>query len=142
MNRNNIRFGYTFDDLILVPRGSSVLPNQVDVRTRLSRNLSLNIPIVSAAMDTVTESETAITVARQGGLGFIHRNMSIERQAIEVEKVKKSESGMIVDPITIEPEKKIHEVLEIMEKYRISGVPVVKKGNLVLSEEQAILLMQ
>ncbi len=131
MNRNNIRFGYTFDDLILVPRGSSVLPNQVDVRTRLSRNLSLNIPIVSAAMDTVTESDTAITVARQGGLGFIHRNMSIERQAIEVEKVKKSESGMIVDPITIEPEKKIHEVLEIMEKYRISGVPVVKKGNLV-----------
>lgn len=131
MNRNDIRFGYTFDDLILVPRGSSVLPNQVDVRTRLSRNLSLNIPIVSAAMDTVTESDTAITVARQGGLGFIHRNMSIERQAIEVEKVKKSESGMIVDPITIEPEKKIHEVLEIMEKYRISGVPVVKKGSLV-----------
>jgi len=131
MNRNNIRFGYTFDDLILVPRGSSVLPNQVDVRTRLSRNISLNIPIVSAAMDTVTESETAITVARQGGLGFIHRNMSIERQAIEVEKVKKSESGMIVDPITIDPEKKIHDVLEIMEKYRISGVPVVKKGNLV-----------
>jgi IMP dehydrogenase len=131
MNRNNIRFGYTFDDLILVPRGSSVLPNQVDVRTRLSRNVSLNIPIVSAAMDTVTESETAITVARQGGLGFIHRNMSIERQAIEVEKVKKSESGMIVDPITIEPERKIYEVLEIMEKYRISGVPVVKKGNLV-----------
>ncbi|MFH1242893.1 MAG: IMP dehydrogenase [Pseudomonadota bacterium] len=131
MNRNEIRFGYTFDDLILIPRRSSVLPSQVDVRTRLSRNLRLNIPIVSAAMDTVTESQTAITLARQGGLGFIHRNMSIEKQALEVEKVKKSESGMIVDPITIEPERKIHEVLEIMEKYRISGVPVVKKGNLV-----------
>ena len=131
MNRNNIGFGYTFDDLILVPRRSSVLPSQVDVKTRLSRNFSLNIPIVSAAMDTVTESETAITIARQGGLGFIHRNMSVEKQALEVEKVKKSESGMIVDPITIEPEQKIHEVLEIMGKYRISGVPVVKKGNLV-----------
>lgn len=131
MNRNNIGFGYTFDDLILVPRRSSVLPSQVDVKTRLSRNFSLNIPIVSAAMDTVTESETAITLARQGGLGFIHRNMSVEKQALEVEKVKKSESGMIVDPITIEPEQKIHEVLEIMGKYRISGVPVVKKGNLV-----------
>ena len=131
MNRNNIGFGYTFDDLILVPRRSSVLPSQVDVKTRLSRNLSLNIPIVSAAMDTVTESETAITIARQGGLGFIHRNISVEKQALEVEKVKKSESGMIVDPITIKPEQKIHEVLEIMGKYRISGVPVVKKGNLV-----------
>ena len=131
MNRNNIGFCYTFDDLILVPRRSSVLPSQVDVKTRLSRNFSLNIPIVSAAMDTVTESETAITIARQGGLGFIHRNISVEKQALEVEKVKKSESGMIVDPITIEPEQKIHEVLEIMGKYRISGVPVVKKGNLV-----------
>ncbi len=131
MNRDEIRFGYTFDDLILVPQRSSVLPSQVDVRTRLSRNLRLNIPIVSAAMDTVTESQTAITLARQGGLGFIHRNMGIEKQALEVEKVKKSESGMIVDPITIEPERKIHEVLEIMERYRISGVPVVKEGNLV-----------
>lgn len=131
MSEKDVRFGYTFDDLILVPRHSAVLPSQVDVRTRLSRNLALNIPIVSAAMDTVTESQTAITLARQGGLGFIHRNMSIERQALEVEKVKKSESGMIVDPITIEPEQKIYEVLEIMEKYRISGVPVVKGGNLL-----------
>ncbi len=129
--RSDIGFGYTFDDLILVPGRSSVLPSQVDVSTKLSRNLKLNIPIVSAAMDTVTESATAITLARQGGLGFVHRNMSIEAQALEVEKVKKSESGMIVDPITIEPEQKIHEVLEIMEKYRISGVPVVKEGNLV-----------
>jgi IMP dehydrogenase len=131
MNMNNVSYGFTFDDLILIPSHSHVLPGEVDVRTRLSRNITLNIPIVSAAMDTVTESETAITIARQGGLGFIHKNMSIERQSLEVEKVKKSESGMIVDPITIEPDRKIYEVLEIMEKYRISGVPVVKKGNLV-----------
>ena len=130
MSRNDIRYGYTFDDLVLVPGSSHVLPGQVDVKTKLSRNLDLNVPIVSAAMDTVTESETAITMARQGGIGFIHKNMSIERQGIEVEKVKKSESGMIVDPITIEPDHKIYEVLEIMEKYRISGVPVVKDGNL------------
>ena len=131
MDANFIEYGFTFDDLILVPARSNILPNQVDVRTRLSRNIALNVPIVSAAMDTVTESETAITMARQGGLGFIHKNMSIERQALEVEKVKKSESGMIVDPITIEPDHKIYEVLEIMKKYRISGVPVVKEGNLV-----------
>ncbi|OPX37537.1 MAG: IMP dehydrogenase [Desulfobacteraceae bacterium 4484_190.1] len=130
MSRNNIRYGYTFDDLVLVPGSSHVLPGQVDVKTKLSRNLNLNIPIMSAAMDTVTESETAITMARQGGIGFIHKNMSIKRQGVEVEKVKKSESGMIVDPITIEPDHKIYEVLEIMEKYRISGVPVVKDGNL------------
>ncbi|MCD6561809.1 MAG: IMP dehydrogenase [Deltaproteobacteria bacterium] len=130
MSRNDIRYGYTFDDLVLVPGSSHVLPGQVDVKTKLSRNLDLNIPIMSAAMDTVTESETAITMARQGGIGFIHKNMSIKRQGVEVEKVKKSESGMIVDPITIEPDHKIYEVLEIMEKYRISGVPVVKDGNL------------
>ena len=131
MDSKTIRFAYTFDDLILIPDKSAVLPNQVDVKTRLSRNISLNIPIVSAAMDTVTESATAITLARQGGLGFIHKNMSIEKQALQVEKVKKSESGVIVDPVTIEPDRKIYEVLEIMEKYSISGVPVVKSGNLV-----------
>ena len=131
MSMKHIPFGYTFDDVILVPARSSVLPGEVDVRTQLSRNISLNIPLVSAAMDTVTESKTAITVARQGGIGFVHKNMSVERQALEVEKVKKSESGMIVDPITIEPEKKIYEVIEIMEKYQISGVPVVKGENLV-----------
>ncbi|MBW1798523.1 MAG: IMP dehydrogenase, partial [Deltaproteobacteria bacterium] len=131
MNMNDVPYGFTFDDLILVPGHSHVLPGEVDVKTRLSRNITLNIPIVSAAMDTVTEAQTAITIARQGGLGFIHKNMSVERQSLEVEKVKKSESGMIVDPITIEPDRKIHEVMEIMEKYRISGVPVVKKGNLV-----------
>ena len=131
MDGQIIKEGLTFNDLLLVPRESNVLPKDVDVKTELSRNISLNIPIVSAAMDTVTESEAAITLARQGGLGFIHKNMSIERQALEVEKVKKSESGMIIDPITIDPEQKIFDVLNIMDKYRISGLPVVKKGNLV-----------
>jgi IMP dehydrogenase len=131
MDTKKIKDGLTFDDLVLVPNRSSVLPDDVDVKTKLSRNIVLNIPIVSAAMDTVTESATAITIARQGGLGFIHKNISMERQALEVEKVKKSESGMIVDPITIEPDRKISDVLEIMEKNKISGVPVVKKGNLV-----------
>ena len=121
----------TFNDILLVPGESAVLPKDIDVKTKLSRNISLNIPIVSAAMDTVTESEAAIALARQGGLGFIHKNMSAERQALEVEKVKKSESGMILDPIIIDPDQKIFEVLSIMEKYRISGVPVVKEGNLV-----------
>jgi IMP dehydrogenase len=131
MNNKELKYAYTFDDLILVPAESSVLPDQVDVKTRLSRNINLNIPLVSAAMDTVTESATAITMARQGGIGFIHKNMSIERQALEVEMVKKSESGMIVNPITIEPDKRIGEVLNIMNKYKISGLPVVKDGNLV-----------
>jgi len=131
MSKVGIRFGYTFDDLILVPARSSVLPAQVDVKTKLSRNIRLNIPVVSAAMDTVTESQTAISIARQGGIGFIHKNMSIDRQALEVEKVKKSESGMIVDPITIEPERRIQDVIDIMSRYKISGVPVVKGENLV-----------
>ena len=128
MDDQLLKEGLTFGDLLLVPRESTVLPKDVDVKTELSRNISLNIPIVSAAMDTVTESEAAIALARQGGLGFIHKNMTVERQALEVEKVKKSESGMIVDPITIDPEQKIFEVLNIMTKYRISGVPVVKRG--------------
>ena len=131
METYKFKEGLTFDDLLLVPDYSAVLPAHVEVKTRLSKNISLNIPIVSAAMDTVTEAETAITMARQGGIGFIHKNMSVERQALEVEKVKKSESGMIVDPITVEPEQKIREVLEIMKRYRISGVPVVKGENLV-----------
>ena len=131
MDDQSMREGLTFNDLLLMPGESTVLPIDVDVKTELSRNISLNIPIVSAAMDTVTKSETAIALARQGGLGFIHKNMTIERQALEVEKVKKSESGMIIDPITIDPEQKIFDVLDIMKKYRISGLPVVKKGNLV-----------
>ena len=131
MDDQLMREGLTFNDLVLLPGESRVLPKDIDVKTELSRNISINIPIVSAAMDTVTESETAIALARQGGLGFIHKNMTIEKQALEVEKVKKSESGMIIDPITIDPEQKISEVLTIMEKYKISGVPVVKKGNLM-----------
>jgi IMP dehydrogenase len=121
----------TFDDLLLVPRASAILPRDVDTTTLLTSSISLNIPIISAAMDTVTESRTAICLAQEGGIGIIHRNMSIERQAIEVDKVKKSESGMIVDPITIEPEQKVREALDLMTRYRISGVPVVKKKKLV-----------
>ncbi len=131
MEQRQFKVGFTFDDLLLIPGHSAVLPAEVDVRSRLSRNIQLSVPIVSAAMDTVTESATAITMARQGGIGFVHKNMSIERQALEVEKVKKSESGMIVDPISIEPDRRLYEVMEIMSKYRISGVPVVKKGKLV-----------
>jgi len=131
MDDQLMREGLTFNDLVLLPGESRVLPKDIDVKTRLSRNISINIPIVSAAMDTVTESETAIALARQGGLGFIHKNMTIEKQVLEVKKVKKSESGMIIDPITIDPEQKILEVLTIMKKYKISGVPVVKKGNLM-----------
>ncbi|PJB35094.1 MAG: IMP dehydrogenase [Deltaproteobacteria bacterium CG_4_9_14_3_um_filter_51_14] len=131
MNDNSITYGLTFDDLLLIPAHSRILPLEVDVSTRVSRNIALSIPLVSAAMDTVTEADTAITIARQGGLGFIHKNMPIEKQVLEVEKVKKSESGMIVDPITIGPTRKISEVLEIMERYRISGVPVVDDGNLL-----------
>ena len=122
---------FSFDDVLLIPNYSDTLPKDVNTITRLTNNITLNIPIVSAAMDTVTEADTAISMAREGGLGFIHRNMSIASQAIEVDKVKKSESGMIVDPITIHPEKPVHEVLKLMEKYRISGVPVIKSDQLV-----------
>lgn len=121
----------TFDDLLLVPAESNILPRDVDTSTLLTSNISLNIPIISSAMDTVTESRTAICLAQEGGIGIIHRNMSIEQQATEVDKVKKSESGMIVDPITIEPEQKVYEALELMNRYRISGVPVVKNKRLV-----------
>jgi IMP dehydrogenase len=122
---------YSFDDILLIPNYSDVLPKDVNVSTRLTQNIALNIPIVSAAMDTVTEADTAISIAREGGMGFIHRNMSIQSQAIEVDKVKKSESGMIVDPVTIRPEQKVGEVLKLMENYRISGVPVTKGDQLV-----------
>jgi IMP dehydrogenase len=128
---DTIKESLTFDDLLLVPAASNVLPRDVDTSTLLTKNISLNIPIVSAAMDTVTESRTAICMAQEGGIGIIHRNMSIEQQAIEVDKVKKSESGMIVDPITIEPDRKVSDALKLMNQYSISGVPVVKKGKLV-----------
>jgi len=121
----------TFDDVLLVPAFSEVLPKDVDVSTQLTRTIRLNIPLVSAAMDTVTESRTAICMAQEGGMGIIHRNMPIADQAGEVDKVKKSESGMILNPITMDPEQKIYEALEIMKKYRISGVPITKNGKLV-----------
>jgi IMP dehydrogenase len=123
--------GLTFDDVLLLPGKSSVLPTQADTRTCLARNVPLNIPIVAAAMDTVTDSRLAIAIARQGGIGFIHRNMSIERQAEEVDRVKRSESGMIVDPVTIAPEMSVRQALDIMTKYRVSGLPVTRGMRLV-----------
>src|SRR5690349_15482776 len=129
---DNIQEGLTFDDVLLVPLRSDVIPGETDTRTMLTRGIALNIPIVSSAMDTVTESHLAIALARQGGVGFIHRNMPIDRQAEEVDRVKRSESGMIVDPVTITPDKKISDALALMERYRISGVPVVAAtGRLV-----------
>ncbi len=130
-NPNEIEERLTFDDVLLVPAFSEVLPKEVDVSTPLTRTIRLNIPLVSAAMDTVTESRTAICMAQEGGLGIIHKNMPVPEQVIEVDKVKKSESGMILNPITMDPEQKIYEALEIMKKYRISGVPITKKGKLV-----------
>src|ERR1700751_3275619 len=123
--------GLTFDDVLLLPGKSSVLPTQADTRTCLARNVPLNIPIVAAAMDTVTDSRLAIAIARQGGIGFIHRNMSIDRQAEEVDRVKRSESGMIVDPVTIAPEMSVRQALDIMTKYRVSGLPVTRGMRLV-----------
>jgi IMP dehydrogenase len=123
--------GLTFDDVLLLPGKSNVLPAEADTRTCLSRKIALNIPIVAAAMDTVTDSRLAIAIARQGGLGFIHRNMTIERQAEEVDKVKRSESGMIVDPVTIAPEMSVRQALEIMTKYRVSGLPVTRGPRLM-----------
>ncbi|MCX5848294.1 MAG: IMP dehydrogenase [Deltaproteobacteria bacterium] len=128
---DTIKESLTFDDLLLVPAASNILPRDVNTSTLLTKKISLNIPIVSAAMDTVTESRTAICMAQEGGIGIIHRNMSIKQQAIEVDKVKKSESGMVVDPITIEPDRKVSDALKLMNQYSISGVPVVKKGKLV-----------
>lgn len=122
---------YSFDDVLLIPNYSDVLPNDVNISTQLTRNLTLNIPIVSAAMDTVTEARISISMAREGGIGFIHRNMSVKSQVKEANKVKKSESGMIIDPVTIHPDQRAHEVLELMEQRRISGVPVIKGEKLI-----------
>src|SRR3954447_1435127 len=119
----------TFDDVLLVPQHSTVLPYEVDVSTRLTRNVRLNVPLLSAAMDTVTESRLAIAMAQQGGLGVIHKNLAIDEQASEVDRVKRSESGMIVDPITLSPAHRIFEALELMKKYRISGVPITDDGS-------------
>lgn len=124
-------YALTFDDVLLLPDKSEVKPKEIDISTRLTRNILLNIPLLSAAMDTVTESETAIAMAREGGVGIIHKNNSLEEQALEVEKVKKSESGMIINPITMEPEQKLYDALEMMSRYKISGVPITKNGKLV-----------
>jgi len=122
--------GLTFDDVLLLPAYSEVLPDQVDLKTRLTPEIELNIPLLSAAMDTVTEARMAISMARAGGVGVIHKNMTIERQRLEVEKVKKSESGMILDPVTVSPEDSVAYVLELMSEYRISGLPVVEGDTL------------
>lgn len=131
MLEKDIRIGLTYDDVVLVPAKSEVLPGEVDTRTQVSRHVTINIPIVSAAMDTVTESRLAIALAREGGIGILHRLLSPEDQAGEVDKVKKSESGMILDPITISPDATIREAHQLMAKYRISGIPVTKHGKLV-----------
>jgi IMP dehydrogenase len=129
MQSDQIPFGLTFDDVLLLPAKSEVLPTEVNLETHLTRDITLGIPLVSAAMDTVTEAHTAIAMAQEGGIGIIHKNMPPKQQAIEVDKVKKSESGMIVDPITMDPDRKVSEALALMAKYRISGVPITESGK-------------
>ena len=124
--------GFTFDDVLLVPQHSEILPNEVSLKTKLTKNISLNIPIVSAAMDTVTEAKLAIALARQGGIGFIHKNMSIGDQAKQVDYVKRSESGMILHPITLFGDNTLAEAEEILSTYKISGLPVVKEDNTLI----------
>ena len=126
-----LREALTFDDVLLEPGKSDVLPSEVDISSRLTRSIRLNIPILSAAMDTVTDSRMAIAIAQQGGMGIIHKNMSIDDHADEVDRVKRSESGMIVNPITMSPDQRIHEAVEVMKKFKISGVPITSKGKLV-----------
>jgi IMP dehydrogenase len=129
LDKNLLQEGLTFDDVLLVPAKSNVLPREVDVSSFLTTDIKLNIPIVSAAMDTVTESELAVAIAREGGIGILHKNMTIERQCLEVDKVKRSESGMILNPITLTPEKTVEDALELMKKYSVSGIPIVNEAN-------------
>ena len=133
LNTDQISIGLTtaltFDDVLLVPRHSTVLPSAVDVSSWITRHIRVNVPLLSAAMDTVTESGLAIAMAQQGGVGVIHKNLTIEEQASEVDRVKRSESGMIVNPITLSPNNRIHEALDLMKKYRISGVPITEDGS-------------
>jgi IMP dehydrogenase len=131
MLQDNIQKGLTFDDVLLLPAKSEILPRETDISTLLTRNIKINIPIVSAAMDTVTDANLAISIAREGGIGILHRAMSPDRQASEVDKVKKSESGMILDPIIISPDSPISEAMTLMERYRISGIPVTERGKLI-----------
>ncbi|HEX9253518.1 MAG TPA: IMP dehydrogenase, partial [Ignavibacteriaceae bacterium] len=132
IDKKFLEMGLTFDDVLLVPGKSAVLPREVDITTYLTPEIKLNIPIISAAMDTVTESSMAIALAREGGIGILHKNLSIEDQCLEVDKVKRSESGMIRNPITLTPDKTIGDALEIMKKYRVSGIPVIDKNNLLV----------
>src|ERR1044071_178974 len=129
MITSDIYEGLTFDDILLIPDRSDVLPSQTDTATQFTRNIRLQIPLCSAAMDTVTEAALAIALAQQGGIGVIHKNLSIERQAEEVDKVKRSESGMIVDPVTIRPDRPVREAPQGMERFHICGVPVVDEGG-------------
>jgi IMP dehydrogenase len=131
MNESRVREALTFDDVLLVPASSDVLPRDVDLSTQLTSEISLQMPLVSAAMDTVTEHAAAICMAQNGGIGFVHRNLPIDGQAAEVDKVKRSESGMIVDPITMAPEQRIQDALDVMARYRISGVPITREGKAV-----------
>ena len=132
MNGKILKEGITFDDVLLIPAKSDVLPNEVSLKTRLTKKITLNLPILSAAMDTVTESDLAIALARQGGIGFIHKNMSIEEQAAEVDRVKRSESGMITNPITLNKDSRVYQAEELMSRYKISGLPVIEDdGKLI-----------
>src|SRR6478752_1585998 len=131
MLAKNLPEALTFDDVLLVPAYSDVVPAQVSTQTQLTRNITLNTPLLSSAMDTVTESRMAIAMAQQGGIGIVHRNLTIAQQAGEIDKVKRSESGMIVDPVTIGPEQPISDALDLMRRFKISGVPVTRKGKLV-----------
>ena len=131
MSHSDIPSSLTFDDVLLIPQHSEILPHETMLHTQLTREISLNIPLLSAAMDTVTEAQTAITMAQEGGIGIVHKNLPVAAQAREVAAVKKSESGMVVNPITVDPDQKIHHALELMEKHNISGFPVVKNGKLV-----------
>ncbi len=132
LDRKFAKEGLTFDDVLLVPAASRVLPNDVSTRTRLTRSVELSIPVVSAAMDTVTEARLAIALAREGGLGIVHRNLSIEEQAAEVDKVKRSESGMIVEPVTLPPGALVRDALELMARYKVSGVPITDAGGILV----------
>ena len=132
MNTENIQFGLTYDDVLLIPDYSEVLPREVDIATRLTKNIDLNIPIVSAAMDTITEADLAIALAREGGIGILHKNLTIEQQADMVQKVKRSESGMISDPITLHADQTVADARELTHKYKFGGFPVVdQSGRLI-----------
>jgi IMP dehydrogenase len=132
LDRKFAKEGLTFDDVLLVPAESRVLPNDVSTTTRLTRSIELSIPVVSAAMDTVTEARLAIALAREGGIGIVHRNLSIEEQVAEVDKVKRSESGMIVEPVTLPPDALVRDALGLMERYKVSGVPITDAGGVLV----------